>query len=200
MDCAPTPNPGVDNGQDIDDYKCWYSSAWVGLDGCSDNEIVRGGTEHDAWQDDDGNNYQSIYAWLYPANSWIIDNLEVSAGDSVTCEVWISDSTTAHFHICNHIRRVRSIIKFFGKDGYPFQGNSAESIVDDLSGCSTADFRDILFEDGQAADRKKDGEDDWYNPSQSSKDFPIIRNSPDVDCRAFLDSDGVSLKVEYATE
>lgn len=60
-----------------------YSSAWVGIDGYSDNSVEQLGTEHDCV-----NGAPSYYAWyeMYPKPGFRI-KLTVSAGDTMSAEV-----------------------------------------------------------------------------------------------------------------
>ncbi len=60
-----------------------YSSAWVGIDGYSDNSVEQLGTEHDCM-----NGHASYYVWyeMYPKPSFKI-NLPVKAGDVMNAEV-----------------------------------------------------------------------------------------------------------------
>lgn len=60
-----------------------YSSAWVGIDGDSDNTVEQTGTEHDCI-----NGQPSYYAWfeMYPKPSFRI-NMPIAAGNNINAEV-----------------------------------------------------------------------------------------------------------------
>lgn len=60
-----------------------YSSAWVGIDGYSDNTVEQTGTEHDCYQ---GKSYYSAWYEMYPKPSMRIP-LALKAGDMMTAQV-----------------------------------------------------------------------------------------------------------------
>ncbi len=60
-----------------------YSSAWVGIDGYSDNSVEQTGTEHDCIG---GKPVYSAWYEIYPKPSFRV-NLPVKAGDNISAEV-----------------------------------------------------------------------------------------------------------------
>ena len=61
-----------------------YSSAWVGVDGVGNNDLIQTGTEQD-WT----NGAADYYAWfeILPAPATVIDNAPVSPGDQMQADV-----------------------------------------------------------------------------------------------------------------
>jgi len=61
-----------------------YSSAWVGIDGYSNNTVEQIGTEQDC-----RSGQPTYYAWyeMYPKPSFRINNVPVKAGDNINAEV-----------------------------------------------------------------------------------------------------------------
>jgi hypothetical protein len=76
-----------------------YSSAWVGIDGYSDNSVEQIGTEQDCL-----NGSAVYYAWyeMYPKPSYLIKNFTVKAGDVITVEVQYVGNNNFQLTITNN--------------------------------------------------------------------------------------------------
>jgi len=81
-----------------------YSSAWVGIDGYSDNTVEQLGTDQDWYK-----GKPSYYAWfeMYPKGSFLIKNFPVNPGDTISAEVKTSNGNSFTLSIANLTRNVR---------------------------------------------------------------------------------------------
>jgi len=123
-----------------------YSSAWVGIDGYSDNTVEQIGTEQDLTPD--GPDY---YAWfeMYPKFGYRILNFPVEAGDTISAEVSYIGNNRFKLTIVNVSQHVSFSINQRAKA----RRQSGEWIVEPpYSGgiLPLADFGTITFSDCSA--------------------------------------------------
>ena len=117
------------------------SSAWVGIDGYSDNTVEQTGTEHDMTPD--GPVY---YAWfeMYPKFGYRILNFPVKEGDTISAEVHYAGNNRFTLTIANLTRDVR----FSTTQRHKARRESAEWIVEAPYSGGTlplADFGTLSF-------------------------------------------------------
>lgn len=74
-----------------------YSSAWVGIDGYSDNTVEQIGTEHDCYR---GQSYYSVWYEMYPRSMRTV-RLPVKAGDQIHAEVSYTNRNRFNLKIQN---------------------------------------------------------------------------------------------------
>jgi hypothetical protein len=144
---VPNPYPG----SDVDGT--YHSSAWIGIDGWTSSDVLQGGTSQDVTLKS-GELTRDIYAWCkwYPALPIRIDNVSVSAGDTVNCFIWATSKRTskktAYFNIFNWGTWEWSSICLTAPKDTELQGDSAEWIMEDSSyfgKCGMSDFGSIMF-------------------------------------------------------
>jgi hypothetical protein len=73
-----------------------YSAAWIGIGGQRDDTLIQIGTEQDSAG---GRIAYSAWYELYPSNSVTIAAIEVSAGDSISASINLTDSTTNQWEL-----------------------------------------------------------------------------------------------------
>jgi len=108
-----------------------YSSAWVGIDGYNNDDVLQAGTEADAYCSggSTASYYSPWYEW-YPNGETRITNLPVAPGDDLFVEVWSTGSTTGNAYIVNYTTDQSVQVQFTAPSGTTLVGNSAEFIVE----------------------------------------------------------------------
>ena len=68
-----------------------YSSAWIGIGGKSEKNLIQTGTEHDAVN---GNEFYAAWYELLPDQAVRIPDMSVSPGDLITASITLADAET----------------------------------------------------------------------------------------------------------
>jgi hypothetical protein len=124
-----------------------YSSAWVGIDGDGNSDLIQTGTESDA-------NGQ-YYAWweILPAAETPIDSVSVSPGDSITASVQQDSGTTWTINLTDNTNGQ----SFSTQQDYDGPGQSVEYIqeapeiggsISTMADFSTFDFSGLTVNGG----------------------------------------------------
>lgn len=126
-----------------------YSSAWIGIGGKSEKNLIQAGTEHDAAS---GNEFYAAWYELLPDQAVRIPSMTISPGDLITASITLADSETNQWSI--RIYDATTAHGFSQNFGYNSSQLSAEWIVESpsLNGqvSALANFGTLTFKDAYA--------------------------------------------------
>ena len=126
-----------------------YSSAWIGIGGKSEKNLIQAGTEHDAAN---GNEFYVAWYELLPDQAVRIPSMTISPGDLITASITLADSETNQWSI--RIYDATTAQGFSQNFGYNSSQLSAEWIVESpsLNGqvSALANFGTLTFKDAYA--------------------------------------------------
>lgn len=110
-----------------------YSSAWVGIDGFSNQTVEQIGTEHDIT----ATGVITNYAWfeMFPAGAQLIDGFPLQPGDKIEGKVTYkgpdsANNDTFRLVLKNHTRGKKFVVTQSTLPGYPAHLSSADWIVE----------------------------------------------------------------------
>ena len=127
-----------------------YGSAWNGMDGFNNSDVLQAGFEFDAYCSGSTKSsyYSAWYEW-YPNGEVRISSLPVTPGDDVFVEVWHTSATQGYAYLVNENTGQYVEIGFTAPSGTKLLGNSAEWIVEAPTSVFT-DYSDVVFWDAYA--------------------------------------------------
>ena len=105
--------------------------SWVGIDGLTTANVVKAGTESDAYCSPTTTSAR-YYAWFewYPHGETQIKNFPIHPGDDLFVEVWQTSATQAHAYLVNFHTNMQLSVDFTAPTGVSLIGKSAEWIVE----------------------------------------------------------------------
>jgi len=113
----------------------WYTaSTWIGIDGDDGSgDVLQAGCDADVMISGGSTQTQFNPWWeWYPADSFWITSMTVSAGDELTCLICVSSPTSASIFLGNVTTGVGHFFSATPPSGISLQGNCAEWIVEAL--------------------------------------------------------------------
>jgi|HubBroStandDraft_1064217.scaffolds.fasta_scaffold125906_1 hypothetical protein len=108
-----------------------YASAWVGIDGWSNGDVLQDGIEFDAYCK--GKTKEAFYsAWFewFPFSEVRIGGFPIKAGQKFFIEIWSTTATLGHAYIVNENAKKAVQVNFTAPKGTKLVGNSAEWITE----------------------------------------------------------------------
>lgn len=127
-----------------------YGSAWNGIDGFNNSDVLQAGVEFDAYCSASTRStyYSAWYEW-YPNGEVRISSLPIVPGDEVFVEVWHTSATQGYTYLVNENSGTVVNIGFTAPAGTKLLGNSAEWIVEaptvNGSLATIVDYTDVPF-------------------------------------------------------
>jgi hypothetical protein len=126
-----SPPQGAQNG-------IWYTaSTWIGIDGDDgSSDVLQAGCDADVLTSD-GRVQRQFSPWWewWPAGSYWIPSMSVSAGDTLTCLICrsLDDASTGAIFLGNETTHIAHFFSATAPSGVSLQGNCAEWIVEALA-------------------------------------------------------------------
>jgi hypothetical protein len=108
-----------------------YASAWVGIDGWANNDVLQDGIEFDAYCK--GKTKASFYsAWFewFPFSEVRIGGFPIKPGQKFFIEIWSTTATLGHAYIVNENEKKAVQVNFTAPKGTKLIGSSAEWITE----------------------------------------------------------------------
>jgi hypothetical protein len=129
-----------------------YSSAWPGIGGVLEGDIVQAGVEADAFCSNGvTSTFYNMWVEFFPAYEQRISNFPVNPGDTVFSEVWTvyGNPYVAYAYLADVSTGQAAALAFWAPAGTLFRGTSAEFVVErpQVNGVlsTLADYGELLI-------------------------------------------------------
>jgi hypothetical protein len=165
--------PSVTPAGPISNFRRFHCSSWVGIDGWNSNDVLQAGVHCAAQNTSAGVVETEVYPWFewFPENEIRITDLIVSAGDSVSCLVSATSSTTANVILANSTTDKYVAVEMTAPGSTTLVGDTAEWIVErpQEAGVNTqlANYGSVTFWDAWGGTNLPGADDAVRNPDEA---------------------------------